>query len=195
MNHPFDSDLHVDNIDFAANRTSIEVTSLPATIQTKEPISDAVSLIQKQPVYISLNADLKSFKVKDEKFSNFIQRKDSPYTVCNALKKIFSCAGNDLTIQDVPFELDEDTLEKHARQNKILKASGLSPAIIKGDINKAAYRDAATKGLLDKYKSNQPMRVFFVDKGSSNSSRKIEIIIIDLYHLLATKRTKDYDEM
>lgn len=192
MKQPFDSDLNIDNLGFDQKRTFIGET--PDQIEISEPITKAASPFQEKSMRVTLNANLKSFKLKEEKFSNHIKKVDSSKE-CNALRRIFLCTkSNELKVKEIPFCLNDETLHKNKRQRNILDVSGLSKSVLNNSIGKATYLDEVSRGFVNP-KDGQPIRVYFVEKPKTDDSREIEIIIIDLYHLLATRNTKNYDSV
>ena len=136
---------------------------------------------------IKLHAKLKSFRSKDHHFCNYLKNICSDH-YCEALRNILPLEGSTLPLADLPISMSEEPLRINSRIRAILKCGEVYEGQKDGDIRKCAYisRHLNTTPLPNR---NEEVRVFFQKNGSD-----LEIVALDLYHLLATGNRPKYIE-
>lgn len=136
---------------------------------------------------VNINKDLKSFRNKEKKFHNFIKSKRDNSLEIEKLKTIFDLTKKSVCNPDeIPFILmDNSYLTLNERVKNILKSSGLSVDF--RHIKKTTYVQTGRKELTNNYNRGEIVRVFYRDLPGFSG---IEIVLIDLYHLLATRNNR-----
>lgn len=151
----------------------------------KEHLKEKAKRSKPPVVQLTFHENLKSIRNKEHKFCNFLDSKGCTKEK-EALQKIFENENKVCTRDLLPFTLEEETLRLKDRPKTILDAAGLLNNEKSGDIGKGTYLDQISKWNPTTAKKGQPIRIYFKDEDG-----KVEIILIDLYHLFASNRMNE----
>ncbi len=151
----------------------------------KEHLKEKAKRSKPPEVQLTFHKNLRSFRNKEHKFCNFLDSKGCTKEK-EALQKIFENEGEVCTRDLLPFTLEEETLRLEERPKTILDAAGLLNNEKSGDIGKGTYLDQISKLNSTTAKKGQPIRIYFKDEDG-----KVEIILIDLYHMFASNKMKE----
>lgn len=177
---------------FITSTTEIGIKS--PIVEKKQYITESTKETEESKIKIIFNNKCKSFKDKQNKFSNYIENKNDT-KINNKILKLMCLANKYVYIKDLPFDLDEGDLILKDRVESIIKKSNIDVNLWKNNIIcKATLRDNITKSFVSDYKKGEPFRVYFIKKQDY-----IEIYLLDLYHLFATNYvptiSKNYEKI
>ncbi len=149
-------------------------------------------VIQKPLYDFKLQDNIKSIRVKEFKFCNFLENGLDSREV-NVVKNIFNLPNiknHDISSNNnINFD-NFEIIKLNSRIKKILEENNTS---IEEDIYKVPYTNLITK-TFNYSKTGEPVRIIYKKRIVSDSRTEIEIILIDLYHLFATKKHKHYHD-
>lgn len=136
---------------------------------------------------------LKSFNVKDQHFTNHIKNGSKLSPLNNQILDILNLEDKIVNAKDIPIILDDEVKsdrlidssdkKKRDRYNKILSKKGLK---LDKTILKTPYKNI----YLRQFNSSAPGDVFRVYYQKDTKKNTINIILLDIHHLLATSRQK-----
>ena len=151
-----------------------------------KPMTSLLHESKKMKYELSFHDDFKSFRCSGEHFANYLEKIDNGRH-CNCIKEIASLvnAGGEVEASDLPFMLDYESLIINKRTKKILETGGVYENQRDGEIGKSAYIHPELQSF-DRPNQNREIRIFF-----RKEEKHISIVLIDLYHLLATAATKE----
>lgn len=184
------SKLNIEVIDFALGKNTDQYLISEIQVKNKNDIF-LENRLENPDKYIRvyLYKNFMSINDKNLMFTNFM-----PYRGCreeDVIKKICELASkNKVLTKNIPFVPDDVVQKTELKVNhrifNIMKLIGININEV-SSILKATY--SSKDMFLHNKKQDNLIRIYYIEKG-----KNIVILLIDFYHLFATKLLKNYDK-